>query len=88
VPFDGAFSPLHWVIVAVVALLVLGAEQLPNVARRAGETMRDLRRIREHLRTELRDLVAEFDLEAGSDSRALQRPDRRETETNGLSASD
>jgi TatA/E family protein of Tat protein translocase len=77
VPFDGAFSPLHWIIVAVVALLVLGPEQLPRLARRAGETMRDLGRVREHLRTELRDLVSEFDLEQTSseDQPALPKPE-------------
>ena len=35
-PFDGAFSPLHWLIVGVVALLVLGPDQLPKLARSLG----------------------------------------------------
>jgi TatA/E family protein of Tat protein translocase len=68
VPFDGAFSPLHWLIVAVVALLVLGPDQLPAFAQRAGEAMRDLRRVREHLGSELRDLVSEFDLDQTPDA--------------------
>jgi TatA/E family protein of Tat protein translocase len=66
VPFDGAFSPLHWLIVAVVALLVLGPEQLPRLAHRAGEMLRDLQRVRAHLSSELRDLVSEFDLDQSS----------------------
>jgi TatA/E family protein of Tat protein translocase len=88
VPFDGAFSPLHWLIVAVVALLVLGPDQLPGLARRAGEFMRDLRRVREHLRSELRDLVSEFDLEPGSHSGPLHSPEGRGADANGASASD
>jgi sec-independent protein translocase protein TatB len=61
VPFDGAFSPLHILIVAVVALLVLGPEQLPKAARTLGQGLREFRRVQAHLRSELRDVVSEFD---------------------------
>jgi TatA/E family protein of Tat protein translocase len=61
VPFDGAFSSIHILIVAVVALLVLGPEQLPKIARQAGHGYREFQRVRQHLKTELRDVVAEFD---------------------------
>ena len=60
-PFDGAFSPVHIIIVAVVALLVLGPEQLPKIARQAGQGYREFKRVQQHLKTELRDVVAEFD---------------------------
>ena len=40
VPFDGAFSPIHWVIIGVVALMVLGPERLPDAARGLGRAMR------------------------------------------------
>jgi TatA/E family protein of Tat protein translocase len=59
VPFDGALSPLHWLIVAVVALLVIGPEQLPAVARRLGRGFAELRRMERLLRSEVHDLVAE-----------------------------
>ena len=42
-PFDGAFSPFHWLIIAVVALLVIGPDKLPDAARRAGAAWRDVR---------------------------------------------
>jgi len=61
VPFEGAFSPIHILIVALVALLVLGPEQLPKIARQAGHGFQEFRRVQQHLRTELRDVVAEFD---------------------------
>jgi TatA/E family protein of Tat protein translocase len=61
VPFDGAFSPVHIVIVALVALVVLGPEQLPKIARQAGQGYREFMRVKQHLSAELRDVVAEFD---------------------------
>jgi Sec-independent protein translocase protein TatA len=61
-PFDGAFSPLHWLIVGSVALIVLGPDQLPQLAKRAGHAWREWNRVRHHLTTELRDLVSEFDM--------------------------
>jgi Sec-independent protein translocase protein TatA len=70
VPLDGAFSPLHWVIVAVVALLVLGPDKLPDATRKAGHMWRDLRRIEQHLRGELRDAVASFDQPTGAGEQA------------------
>jgi TatA/E family protein of Tat protein translocase len=61
VPFDGAFSPVHIVIVALVALLVLGPEELPKIARQAGQGYREFMRVKQHLSAELRDVVSEFD---------------------------
>jgi TatA/E family protein of Tat protein translocase len=60
-PFDGAFSPVHILIVLVVALLVLGPDQLPKLARQLGHGLSEFRRVQQHLRTELRDVVSEFD---------------------------
>jgi sec-independent protein translocase protein TatA len=60
-PFDGAFSSVHILIVAVVALLILGPEQLPKIARQVGNGVREFKRVQQHLKTELRDVVSEFD---------------------------
>jgi TatA/E family protein of Tat protein translocase len=83
VPFDGAFSPAHWLIIAVVALLVLGPDQLPRLAHGAGEAMREVRRGREHLRSELRDLVSDFDFETRSETGAVVVPEARRGESDG-----
>lgn len=79
-PFEGAFSPLHILIVAVVALLVLGPEQLPKAARTIGQGLHELRRVQVHLRSELRDVVSEFDNRPLDDlpSPALPPPDRND----------
>jgi Sec-independent protein translocase protein TatA len=87
VPFDGAFSPLHRLIVGVVALVVLGPDQLPRLAQRAGEAMREVRRVRQHLRNELRDLVSEFDLEGRSDTGSMAAPEARTTPSDGEGSS-
>jgi TatA/E family protein of Tat protein translocase len=62
VPFDGAFSPLHWLIVGVVVLLVFGPDRLPELAKQLGKGMRELRMVQQHLRDELRDLAAEMNV--------------------------
>ena len=52
-PFDGVFSPLHWLIVGIVAAVVLKPDQLPRAAREAGRAFRLIRdarwRIGDHL---------------------------------------
>ena len=40
-PFEGAFSPVHWLIIAVVALVVLGPERLPDAARKVARAWRE-----------------------------------------------
>jgi TatA/E family protein of Tat protein translocase len=73
-PFDGAFSAVHILIVAVVALVVLGPEPLPKIARQAGQGFREFRRVQQHLRTELRDVVAEFDAQPSGRTAAPDPP--------------
>jgi Sec-independent protein translocase protein TatA len=55
-PFDGAFSPLHWLIVATVALLVLGPDQLPRAGREAAKAFRLVRDARTAITDELANL--------------------------------
>jgi hypothetical protein len=61
VPFDGAFSTTHWLIVGLVALLVFPAKDLPVVAQKAGRVLRQLSGYRTMLRSEVRDLVGHLD---------------------------
>jgi Sec-independent protein translocase protein TatA len=56
-PFDGALSPLHWLIVATVALLVLGPDQLPRAGREAAKAFRLVRDARTAITGELATLL-------------------------------
>ncbi len=38
--FEGAFSPLHWVVVVGVALLLFGPKKLPELGKSLGEGIR------------------------------------------------
>ncbi len=48
-------SPAKVLVILVVALIVLGPEKLPRVARQIGELWRDFRTFRERLESEVRD---------------------------------
>jgi Sec-independent protein translocase protein TatA len=61
VPFDGAFSEMHWLIVALVALLVFPPNELPKLAERAGRFLRQLNDIRGSLRDELQAMIHALD---------------------------
>lgn len=54
--FSGLESPVHWLIVGVIALVVLGPKKLPEVGRSLGS---GLRGFRESLAGEERERVAE-----------------------------
>ncbi len=57
-PLNLSFT--HLAVVAVVALVVLGPERLPQVARTAGGLYREWRRIRGDLEGEVREVMGEF----------------------------
>ncbi len=57
-PFN--LSMTHLMVVGIVALVVLGPERLPGVARTAGQLYREWQRIRGELEGEVREAIAEF----------------------------
>jgi len=63
VPFD--LSMWKLMVLGVIALVVFGPDRLPQLARDAGRTLRQLREMAQSARTELRaelgDTVGEFD---------------------------
>ena len=52
---------VHLAVIAVVALLVLGPDKLPDLAQRAGRGYRDLQRLREHLQLDVESLLGDTD---------------------------
>jgi len=53
----GAFSPVHILIVLLVALVVLGPTELPKVARAWGRALREIRALRARLDEEFQALI-------------------------------
>jgi TatA/E family protein of Tat protein translocase len=72
-------GPVHLLVIAVVALLVLGPEKLPQVARQAGKAMGEFRRWREFAEDEVRS-VLKFDAEPEPDASALSPADEHPNE--------
>jgi sec-independent protein translocase protein TatB len=53
-------SPIRLLIVAVVALIVLGPDKLPQVARQAGSLWHSLRTLQQRVETELREVAPDL----------------------------
>jgi sec-independent protein translocase protein TatA len=63
-----SLGPAEILVILVIALLVFGPNKMPEVARQVGRGMREFRRVQQHLSTELRDVVSEFDGSSDSPS--------------------
>ncbi len=83
-----SLGPAEILVILVIALLVFGPNKMPEIARQVGKGMREFKRVQQHLRSELRDVVSEFDSTvvdrdrrtAGGPDAAAERPfvDRRQ----------
>jgi len=51
--FDLSFTKI--LVLAVIALVIFGPDQLPKIARQAGQALRDLRRIAENAKADLQE---------------------------------
>ncbi len=63
-----SLGPAEILVILVIALLVFGPEKMPEIARQVGKGMREFKRVQQHLRSELRDVVAEFDAPSATES--------------------
>lgn len=52
----------EFLVIALVALIVLGPQRLPDAARQAGKAMADLRRLSSGFQGEIRDAFADTDV--------------------------
>ncbi len=41
--FEGAFSPMHWLVVLAIALIIFGPKRLPEVGKGLGTAIRGLK---------------------------------------------
>lgn len=58
----GALDPAKILMVLVIALIVLGPDKLPRVARQLGAAWRELTKFREHVEQEVRSAIPDVDL--------------------------
>jgi sec-independent protein translocase protein TatA len=63
-----SLGPAEILVVLVVALLVFGPNKMPEIARQVGKGFREFKRVQQHLKSELRDVVAEFDAPSSTPS--------------------
>jgi sec-independent protein translocase protein TatB len=70
-------SPFKLLILAVIALVVFGPHELPKIAQQAGRALRELRRIAEGAKTDLREGLGpefqDFDFEDLNPRRFVQK---------------
>ena len=67
-----SLGPAEILVVLVVALLVFGPNKMPEIAKQVGKGFREFRRVQQHLKSELRDVVSEFD--SPTDATVAQQP--------------
>ena len=63
-----SLGPAEILVILVIALLVFGPNKMPEIAKQVGKGFREFRRVQQHLKSELRDVVAEFDSPSASPS--------------------
>src|SRR3974377_2432006 len=63
-----SLGPAEILVILVIALLVFGPDKMPDIARQVGKGFREFRRVQQHLKSELRDVVSEFDSPGQSSS--------------------
>ena len=56
-----SLGPAEILVILVIALLVFGPNKMPDIARQVGKGVREFKRVQQHLKSELRDVVSEFD---------------------------
>ena len=61
-----SLGPAEILVILVIALLVFGPNKMPEIARQVGRGVREFRKVQQHLRSELRDVVSEFDSPLGA----------------------
>jgi sec-independent protein translocase protein TatA len=56
-----SLGPAEILVILVIALLVFGPNKLPDVAKQAGKAFQELRRVQQHLRSEISGAVSDLD---------------------------
>lgn len=81
-------GPMELLVVAMVALIVFGPEKLPDMARKAGNFVADLRRMASEVRTEFDDVRSEFDINDDDDDDSFDPQDEKATPASRVDEAD
>jgi TatA/E family protein of Tat protein translocase len=74
------FSPVHWLIVGIVALLVLGPDKLPGAARQAARAYRALSEARQTLTGHVEGLLGSDESANGADEPPERIPEAHDAD--------
>ncbi|MFI5045541.1 MAG: twin-arginine translocase TatA/TatE family subunit [Acidimicrobiia bacterium] len=56
-----SLGPAEILVILVIALLVFGPDKMPDMARQAGKAFAELRRVQQHLRSEISGAMSDLD---------------------------
>jgi TatA/E family protein of Tat protein translocase len=54
---EGIFAPWHILVIATVALLVLGPDKIPEAARQVGRGILEVRKFRDYLSRDVHEML-------------------------------
>jgi sec-independent protein translocase protein TatA len=86
-----SLGPAEILVILVIALLVFGPDKMPDIAKQVGKGFREFRRVQQHLKSELRDVVSEFDSPSSSatvDQHAVPMLPPKDVPSTDVAASD
>ena len=78
-----SLGPEKIILILVVALIVFGPQRLPELARQAGNMMRELRKLQDQVRAEL-DQVVHPDLTSDTETHVVAGPEDTDHSTPAL----
>jgi sec-independent protein translocase protein TatA len=58
-----SLGPAEILVILVVVLLVFGPNKMPEIGRQLARGVREFRRVQQHLSSEFRSVVSEFDVD-------------------------
>lgn len=82
--FVGGLGPVELGVIFLIAVLLFGANKIPQLARSTGEAMGEFKKGREEVERELEEMrdMAESEVEAGEETVAEPDEDIESDETN------
>ncbi len=78
-----SLGPAEILVILVIALLVFGPNKMPEMARQAGRAFRELRRVQQHLRSEISGAMSDLDVGAMANPASTSAPEASDMMSGG-----